>query len=129
MRSDQFGLRRLLKSIQNAKRAKKPFDRNLSKLEKLLKKSVDLRTSRADAVPTITYPEELPVVARREEIAAAIRDNQVIVVCGETGSGKSTQLPKIALELGRGIGGVKLQLVCRGQQGGRSQLTVITHGN
>ena len=50
---------------------------------------------------TISYPPELPVSARREDIAAAIRDNQVVIVSGETGSGKTTQLPKIALELGR----------------------------
>lgn len=56
-------------------------------------------------VPPITYPEQLPVSARREEIAAAIRDHQVVVVAGETGSGKTTQLPKIALELGRGRAG------------------------
>jgi ATP-dependent helicase HrpA len=50
----------------------------------------------------ITFPESLPVSARREEIAAAIAANQVVIVCGETGSGKTTQLPKIALALGRG---------------------------
>ena len=52
----------------------------------------------------IEFPENLPVSARREEIARAIADHQVVIVCGETGSGKTTQLPKIALELGRGIG-------------------------
>ena len=57
---------------------------------------------RATAVPPITYPEQLPVSARREDIAAAIRDHQVVIVAGETGSGKTTQLPKIALDLGRG---------------------------
>nr|WP_218031173.1 ATP-dependent RNA helicase HrpA [Nocardioides psychrotolerans] len=50
----------------------------------------------------ITYPAELPVSMRREDIAAAIRDHQVVIVAGETGSGKTTQLPKICLELGRG---------------------------
>jgi ATP-dependent helicase HrpA len=50
----------------------------------------------------ITFPESLPVSARRDEIAAAIQANQVVIVCGETGSGKTTQLPKIALALGRG---------------------------
>ncbi|MFD7309256.1 ATP-dependent RNA helicase HrpA [Promicromonospora sp. NPDC059942] len=53
-------------------------------------------------MPPITYPAQLPVSARREDIAAAIRDNQVVIVAGETGSGKTTQIPKIALELGRG---------------------------
>ena len=49
----------------------------------------------------ISYPEELPVSERRADIAAAIRDHQVVIVAGETGSGKTTQLPKICLELGR----------------------------
>jgi ATP-dependent helicase HrpA len=53
----------------------------------------------------ISYPEELPVSQRRDDIAAAIRDHQVVIVAGETGSGKTTQLPKICLELGRGIAG------------------------
>lgn len=53
-------------------------------------------------VVKITYPPELPVSARRDDIAAAIRDHQVVIVAGETGSGKTTQLPKICLELGRG---------------------------
>lgn len=53
-------------------------------------------------VPPITYPAQLPVSTRRADIAAAIRDNQVVIVAGETGSGKTTQIPKIALELGRG---------------------------
>ncbi|WP_374047512.1 ATP-dependent RNA helicase HrpA [Varibaculum prostatecancerukia] len=57
-----------------------------------------------NAPATISYPEELPVSARRQEIAEAIANNQVIVVSGETGSGKTTQLPKICLELGRGRG-------------------------
>lgn len=55
-------------------------------------------------IPPITYPEALPVSGRREEIAKAIAQNQVVIVCGETGSGKTTQLPKICLELGRGLG-------------------------
>ena len=53
-------------------------------------------------VPAITYPEELPIVASRDEIARAINAHQVVIVAGETGSGKTTQLPKICLELGRG---------------------------
>jgi len=53
----------------------------------------------------ISYPAQLPVSARRDDIAAAIRDHQVVIVAGETGSGKTTQLPKICLELGRGAAG------------------------
>ena len=50
----------------------------------------------------ITYPPELPVSQRKDDLAKAIRDHQVVIVAGETGSGKTTQLPKICLELGRG---------------------------
>jgi ATP-dependent helicase HrpA len=60
---------------------------------------------RRAGVPEITYPEELPVSARREEILEAIRDHQVVIVAGETGSGKTTQIPKMCLELGRGVQG------------------------
>ena len=58
----------------------------------------------ANPVPPITYPPSLPVSARRDEISRAVREHPVVIVCGETGSGKTTQLPKIALELGRGPG-------------------------
>ncbi|MEJ8281117.1 ATP-dependent RNA helicase HrpA [Pseudonocardia spirodelae] len=61
---------------------------------------------RRAALPAISYPATLPVSARREEIADAIRDHQVVIVAGETGSGKTTQLPKICLELGRGVHGM-----------------------
>ncbi|MBA3589021.1 ATP-dependent RNA helicase HrpA [Methylibium sp.] len=56
----------------------------------------------APALPTITFPESLPVSARREDIAQAVLAHQVVIVCGETGSGKTTQLPKLMLALGRG---------------------------
>ncbi|MGY2005790.1 ATP-dependent RNA helicase HrpA [Nocardia gipuzkoensis] len=61
--------------------------------------------ARRGAVPEIRYPEQLPVTARRADIAAAIAEHQVVIVAGETGSGKTTQIPKICLELGRGIRG------------------------
>lgn len=57
-------------------------------------------------MPELKYPPELPVVARKDDIAAAIRDHQVVIVAGETGSGKTTQLPKICLEVGRGQAGL-----------------------
>ncbi|MFI6072482.1 ATP-dependent RNA helicase HrpA [Actinoplanes sp. NPDC051343] len=61
--------------------------------------------ARLASVPPVTYPESLPVSRRKDDIAAAIRDHQVVVVAGETGSGKTTQIPKICLELGRGVRG------------------------
>jgi len=61
---------------------------------------------RRASVPTISYPPSLPVSQRRDEIADAIRDHQVVIIAGETGSGKTTQIPKICLELGRGVLGM-----------------------
>ena len=60
---------------------------------------------RRTSVPEVSYPPQLPVSLRREDLLAAIRDHQVVVVAGETGSGKTTQLPKLCLELGRGVRG------------------------
>ena len=56
-------------------------------------------------MPPISYPPELPVSQRKDEIAEAIRDHQVVIIAGETGSGKTTQIPKICLDLGRGVTG------------------------
>ncbi|KXO93532.1 ATP-dependent RNA helicase HrpA [Tsukamurella tyrosinosolvens] len=85
------------------KRAK-PSD--LPKLAREIETARGRYAERKAAVPAIVYPENLPVSARREEIAKAIAENQVIILAGETGSGKTTQLPKICLELGRGVRGM-----------------------
>ena len=68
--------------------------------------SPEARAARAAAKPAISYPPELPVAQRADEIARAIRRHQVVIVCGETGSGKTTQLPKICLAAGRGEAGL-----------------------
>src|ERR1700678_2026870 len=65
----------------------------------------ELRAARRAAMAPISYPAELPVSQRKDELAAAIRDHQVVIIAVETGSGKTTQIPKICLELGRGIKG------------------------
>ena len=63
------------------------------------RRSIDKARARAPRRrPAIAYPPELPVAAARDEIAAAIREHQVVIVCGETGSGKTTQMPKICLD-------------------------------
>ena len=64
------------------------------------------RAARIESLFPIEYPADLPVVLRRDELAQAIREHQVVIVCGETGSGKTTQLPKICLGIGRGVQGV-----------------------
>ncbi|HZP93107.1 MAG TPA: ATP-dependent RNA helicase HrpA [Burkholderiales bacterium] len=61
---------------------------------------------RRSRIPRIAYPEQLPVSGKRNEIARAIEASQVVIVCGETGSGKTTQLPKICLDIGRGVFGM-----------------------
>jgi len=66
---------------------------------------VAARAARRAAMPPVSYPAELPVSQRKDEIAQVIRDHQVVVIAGETGSGKTTQIPKICLELGRGVDG------------------------
>ena len=76
----------------------------LRKLAERMGEAQALVAARSAAVPDVRYPD-LPVSARRDEIAAAIAGHQVVVVAGETGSGKTTQLPKICLELGRGVRG------------------------
>ncbi len=62
--------------------------------------------SRRASVPAVSYPVQLPISKRKDDIVAAIRDHQVVIVAGETGSGKTTQLPKMCLELGRGVRGM-----------------------
>jgi ATP-dependent helicase HrpA len=106
MIAERFRLRRLVKSIRAAKLNNRPFDQNLAKLTAQINKSVTTFERRLENVPRVVFDQDLPILERRDEIAAAIQENQVIVVCGETGSGKSTQLPKIALSLGRGVGGL-----------------------
>ena len=81
-----------------------------TKARERLERDVATRAAAARAAPSrpcrqVSYPEELPVSARRDDLLAAIRDNQVVIVAGETGSGKTTQLPKMCLELGRGVRG------------------------
>ncbi len=90
------GLERLLSKDPEAARQVQGFEADLAQAEARL-------ASRVARVPRISYPEDLPVSQRREEIKRAIAANQVVVICGETGSGKTTQLPKICLELGRGV--------------------------
>ena len=77
----------------------------LSAIGKDLKLSLDRLARRRQAIPKIEYPQQLPVSARRDDIADAIERNQVVIIAGETGSGKTTQIPKICLELGRGVRG------------------------
>lgn len=103
MVADQHRLRRKLRDLKRAGKAEgKPLAGWLGELER----SESTRADRSKRLPSVTYDETLPVCQRRDEIAATIRQHQVVIVCGETGSGKSTQLPKICLDLRRGVGGM-----------------------
>lgn len=94
-------MRRDLRHLFGAKR-----DALQVEYDKLIEKSRALVATRRANLPKPTFPAELPVNERRAEIAALIAQHQVVIVCGETGSGKTTQLPKICLELGRGTTGL-----------------------
>jgi ATP-dependent helicase HrpA len=99
--------RRLQRRLDGTRRIRDDAARAavLSEIEAEVEAARERLAARLASVPAVTYPDELPVSARRADIAAAIRDHQVVVVAGETGSGKTTQLPKICIELGRGVRG------------------------
>ncbi|MBV2129959.1 ATP-dependent RNA helicase HrpA [Arsukibacterium indicum] len=101
---DQFRLRRRLNQCRKItdQAAQLP---QLQKIAADISRSVAQRAARQAAVPAISYPMELPVAAKKDDIKAAIAANQVVIIAGETGSGKTTQIPKICLELGRGVAG------------------------
>ena len=84
----------------------RPAERLLASVVADVERSIQARKRRYVSRPRPKFPADLPVVQKREEIAAAIAANQVVILCGETGSGKTTQLPKICLELGRGVDGM-----------------------
>ncbi|CAM5433551.1 ATP-dependent RNA helicase HrpA [Streptomyces griseorubiginosus] len=99
---------RLGRRLEGARRIRKPEARAavLAEIEAEVGKGEERVHARRARVPAVTYPEQLPVSQKKDEIAAAIRDHQVVIVAGETGSGKTTQIPKICLELGRGVKGM-----------------------
>jgi ATP-dependent helicase HrpA len=96
---DAHRLGRRLDGLRRSQKDRGPLLAELDRAEARL-------AARRTAVPAIDYPPELPVSQRRDDLLAAIRDHQVVVVAGETGSGKTTQLPKLCLELGRGVLGL-----------------------
>jgi len=104
LRRDQRRLRGSLDRIKSDAKSGKEIAAELAGLQTRIEASSALREARAASVPALEYPD-LPVAERKDEILAAIRRYPVVIVCGETGSGKTTQLPKICLEAGRGLTG------------------------
>ena len=99
-------LRALWRDFRGKKRKLEVLNARYGELEKAIEASCCKRRSRLEGLPRPEYPEALPVCEHREAIKQAIAKHQVVVVAGETGSGKTTQLPKICLELGRGVDGL-----------------------
>ncbi|WP_369260489.1 ATP-dependent RNA helicase HrpA [Streptomyces sp. R35] len=99
---------RLGRRLEGARKIRKPEARSavLAEIEAEVAKVEVRMAERRTRVPAVTYPEQLPVSQKKDVIADAIRDHQVVIVAGETGSGKTTQIPKICLELGRGVRGM-----------------------
>lgn len=99
---------RLGRRLEGARKIRKPEARAavLTEIEAEIGKAEARMAARRSRVPAVTYPEQLPVSQKKDTIADAIRDHQVVIVAGETGSGKTTQIPKICMELGRGVRGM-----------------------
>ncbi|MCQ4291788.1 ATP-dependent RNA helicase HrpA [Pseudomonas stutzeri] len=99
--ADRHRLRRQLHELR-----KKPDEAKLAQWLERFQASVAKVEARRQSVPRIRYDDSLPIAAKRDEIKAALEKHQVLVIAGETGSGKTTQLPKICLEIGRGVHGL-----------------------
>lgn len=106
MSCDQARLRSRLEKLGKTHRGDTRSAESLRRVSQDVEVSVKRRCEREARRPAVSFKDDLPVSLCREEIAQAIREHQVVIVAGETGSGKTTQLPKICLELGRGIGGM-----------------------
>lgn len=103
---DRQRLWSLWQQLERRIRAKTPADQLMNRLEHDLADAIKRRELRRERCPQPTYDDALPIVQKKAEIAQTIAASQVVILCGDTGSGKSTQLPKICLELGRGIDGL-----------------------
>ncbi|WP_298943500.1 ATP-dependent RNA helicase HrpA [uncultured Psychromonas sp.] len=101
---DQFRLKCRIDDLAHLKTPEK-VEASLTKIAIDIQVSMDKRQQRLENLPEVSYPD-LPVSQKKDEIAKAIAENQVVIIAGETGSGKTTQIPKICLELGRGVSGL-----------------------
>jgi ATP-dependent helicase HrpA len=106
MLADRFPLKNRLNQARALAEQSKPVEKSLNEIAQKIRSSQVKYAARLANLPKPEYPLELPVSGKKDDIAKAIENNQVVIVCGETGSGKTTQLPKICLELGRGVSGL-----------------------
>jgi ATP-dependent helicase HrpA len=106
LRTDAEQIAQLVRRIADRQARRQPAGRELATLDRRLAEARRRAEQRRATVPPVAYPAELPVSQRVDEIREAILRHQVVVVCGETGSGKTTQLPKVCLEAGRGSTGL-----------------------
>lgn len=107
MCADRFSFSRRLHKIKFTSELKNhPETHKLGQLITAIDQSVHRCQSRLDDIPHLFFPDDLPVCQNKEEISTAINSNQLIILCGETGSGKTTQLAKICIQLGRGSAGI-----------------------
>jgi len=106
MLRDRMQLKKRLQGLLRRAKQDLPVDRSLGEVRRQIEQSIAIVAARQCALPKIEYPASLPVSEQRQRIAEAIREHPVVIVAGETGSGKTTQLPKICLELGRGLYGL-----------------------
>ena len=97
----QLQLQRLVKRLQT----NKPADQMADRLQQQIDRSLACVTQRAQTRPVLSFPEELPITGHLEALVKAVQKNSVVVIAGETGSGKSTQIPKICLKAGLGLRG------------------------
>ncbi len=105
MLADRPALSQRLRGLRKRARSRQPFSEGLRKLRQSMQASQERMRGRLARLPEPGFPSELPISERQEQIKSLIEANQVVILCGETGSGKSTQLPKICLSLGRGVAG------------------------
>ncbi|MBB4930105.1 ATP-dependent helicase HrpA [Lipingzhangella halophila] len=103
MHADRHRLRRRIEGLRKVRGERKRAAVSTEIASDIAKAEQRVQRRRSAAPDAPRYPEELPVSQRKDDIAEAIRDHQVVIVAGETGSGKTTQLPKICMELGRGV--------------------------
>jgi ATP-dependent helicase HrpA len=103
--SDRHAFRKRLAGLERRVKKNQPLDIGLAKLEQAIGESLFIVGQRRELAREIAFPPDLPVSQRIDEIRETIASNQVVILCGETGSGKSTQLPKICLSIGLGIHG------------------------